>query len=144
MFLCCYLKMNLNSHASNKLHAALEDSGQQLLLDPKKRKVSRSTVKGHFVQLALGSLNFFKQYSGLWVILPWRNFMFIALSHNRFSAIFGAAQVPKNQVALGLDEGVTHVDVHFNWLWPYEDLVLPLLEWSTCFWATPAPQKAEA
>lgn len=137
MFLRCYLKMNLNNHASNKLHAAHGDSGQHLLLDPKKRKVSRSTVKGHFLQLAFGSLNFSKQYSDLWVILPWRNFMFIVLSHNRFSAIFGAAQVPKNQMALGLEEGVTHVDVHFNWLWLYEDLVLQLLESNTCFWATP-------
>lgn len=27
MFLCCYLKMNLDNHASNKLHVAHEDSG---------------------------------------------------------------------------------------------------------------------
>lgn len=48
--------------------------------------------------------------------------MFLALSQNRFSAIFGRAQIPKSQGVSGLGEGVTCINVRFNWLLLYEDL----------------------
>lgn len=69
--------------------------------------------------------------------------MFIALRHDRFSAIFGAAQVPKNQVALGLDAGVTHVDVHFNGFGSTSILSIPS-GIKHVLLSDPRPQRAEA